>query len=159
LSGPKVLAGGLTLGGDPIPPDLGDDGAGPDPRADVGAWLREKGVSSGFTIVPGMPKEVWRPLPQASRLPHQFKKNLAKDPTLQSLFGPQDSCACTHCLSVLSPSAYYVDVLQFLQDAGRLGDLLARRPDLQDLELSCENTETPVPTIDLALEILENAAA
>src|SRR5262249_31563296 len=26
-------------------------------------------------------------------------------------------------------------------------------------ELSCENTETPVPAIDLALEILENAAA
>src|SRR5205085_3870586 len=40
-----------------------------------------------------------------------------------------------------------------------LGALLQRRPDLADLELSCENTNTPIPYIDLVLEILENAVA
>src|SRR5262249_849712 len=38
-----------------------------------------------------------------------------------------------------------------------LGVLLKRRPDLADLELSCENTDTEIPYIDLVLEILENA--
>ena len=38
-------------------------------------------------------------------------------------------------------------------------ELLSRRPDLQDIELSCNNTNTEVPAIDLALEILENAVA
>ena len=38
-----------------------------------------------------------------------------------------------------------------------LGALLQRRPDLVDLELSCENTNTEIPYIDLVLEILENA--
>ncbi len=84
-------------------------------------------------------------------------------PTLQSLFGPQDSCACGHCNSVLGPAAYFVDLLQFIKNAKTGGALLAtlltRRPDLQDIELSCNNTNTEVPSIDLALEILENAVA
>ena len=33
----------------------------------------------------------------------------------------------------------------------------AEKPDLADLELSCENTDTEIPYIDLVLEILENA--
>jgi hypothetical protein len=84
-------------------------------------------------------------------------------PTLQALFGSQDACACGHCNSVLSPAAYFVDVLQFIKNGeinGRLLDaLLKRRPDLQDIELSCNNTNSEVPAIDLALEILENAVA
>ena len=84
-------------------------------------------------------------------------------PTLQGLFGSQDGCACAHCTSVLGPAAYFVDLLQFvnnaLPNAQLLNRLLARRPDLQDLELSCDNTNTEVPAIDLVLEILENAVA
>ena len=34
--------------------------------------------------------------------------------------------------------------------------LLERRPDLGDIELSCENTTTPLPYIDLVNEILED---
>src|SRR5205807_5490976 len=40
-----------------------------------------------------------------------------------------------------------------------LGALIQRRPDLADLELSCENTNIEIPYIDLVLEILENAVA
>lgn len=37
--------------------------------------------------------------------------------------------------------------------------LLGRRPDIADLELTCVNSNTEVPYVDLVLEILENAIA
>ena len=82
-------------------------------------------------------------------------------PTLQALFGSLDSCACGHCRSVLSPAAYLVDVLELLRkNAGEaFSVLMNRRPDLADLELSCENSEHELPAVDLALEVLENAIA
>ena len=91
----------------------------------------------------------------------------AAGPTLRSLFGSMDFCECRHCRSVLGPAAYLADLLHFLETlpisnlAGKtaLDGLLARRPDLQHLELSCENTSTEIPYIDLVLEVLENAAA
>lgn len=81
-------------------------------------------------------------------------------PTLESLFGSQDYCECDHCRSVLSPAAYLVDLLMFL-DRPVLGGvnpqqvLLGRRPDLGELPLTCENTNTLVPVIDLVNETLE----
>ena len=111
---------------------------------------------------------------------------LEQYPSLRSLFGDLDYCECRHCQSVLGPAAYLADLLHFLQRskltaAGSLslannknqldpyleyaaggtvlGALLQRRPDLADLELSCENTDTKIPYLDLVLEILENAAA
>ena len=112
-----------------------------------------------------------------------------KYPSLRSLFGDLDYCACRHCQSVLGPAAYLADLMHFLQrspltpksgggllDANYayygmnafleyaaggtvLGALLQRRPDLADLEFSCENTDTEIPYIDVVLEILENAVA
>jgi len=90
-----------------------------------------------------------------------------RNPTLRALFGDQDSCTCRHCNSVLGPAAYFVDVLQFIKNAGLDHVLIGnsargfpgRRPDLQDIELSCENTNTEVPAIDLVLETLENTVA
>ena len=115
-------------------------------------------------------------------------KKLKEYPSLRSLFGDLDYCECRHCKSVLGPAAYLTDLMHFLQrskltanpggglsDANYdlslnrylefavggtvLGALLQRRPDLADLELSCENTDTKIPYIDLVLEILENAVA
>ena len=83
-------------------------------------------------------------------------------PTLETLFGPGDAGACTHCESVLSPAAYFVDLLEFLDvpglPAGRPRPqqvLFARRPDLEHLALSCENTEVELPYVDVVNEILE----
>lgn len=99
-------------------------------------------------------------------------------PTMESLFGSLDYCQCDHCRSVLSPAAYLVDLLKFLDpepsswqgfldvweqrhqsDAYPFGtpydELITRRPDLAHLELTCENTNTVLPTIDLVTEILE----
>src|SRR5262249_48235577 len=105
-------------------------------------------------------------------------------PTMESLFGSLDFCECEHCRSVLSPAAYFVDLLQFLdpneekdsspwksflkywerQHNGEkytdkykkpYAALIERRPDLPHLPLTCENTQTALPYIDLVNEILE----
>ena len=98
-------------------------------------------------------------------------------PTLETLFGSVDYCECSHCRSVLSPAAYLVDVLHFLdpnEEAWatakasykvRVGapylkskpfDVLnRRRPDIKNIALTCENTNTALPYIDIVNEVLE----
>ena len=81
-------------------------------------------------------------------------------PNLQSLFQMTDVCECDQCRSVHSAAAYLVDVLQFLKQRKVLDKtvspavertarevLLSRRPDIADLDLNCENTNTPLPYI------------
>jgi hypothetical protein len=104
-------------------------------------------------------------------------------PDLTDLFGALDPCACDQCTSVISPAAYLVDLLQFLGNSkpneyrplGTPGNtpldvligggradrlvpipLLGRRPDLQHLKLTCENTDTELPYIDLVNEVMES---
>jgi hypothetical protein len=98
-------------------------------------------------------------------------------PTVESLFGSVDYCECSHCRSVLSPAAYLVDLLRFLDPSEeawatikgtyetRTGvpftgrkpfDVLNdRRPDLKNIALSCANTNTALPYIDVVIELLE----
>ena len=78
-------------------------------------------------------------------------------PDLQTLFGSLSSCQCQHCQSIYSPAAYLVDGLQFLREADLLEAFKARRPDICRIELSCANTHTPLPFIDLTNEVLERA--
>jgi Tc toxin complex TcA C-terminal TcB-binding domain/ABC toxin N-terminal region/Neuraminidase-like domain/Putative peptidoglycan binding domain len=81
-------------------------------------------------------------------------------PNLETLFGAFDFCACSECSSAHGPAAYFVDILQFLGDRDEVRvKLFERRPDLGDIELSCENTNTPLPLIDLVNEVLENVVA
>ena len=82
--------------------------------------------------------------------------------TLRELFGALDYCACEHCRSMYGPAAYFVAMLAMLEGrpavaAGRnaLDVLRDRRPDLTGIELSCANTNTQLPYIDLVLELLE----
>ena len=99
-------------------------------------------------------------------------------PTMETLFGSLDFCECEHCRSVLSPAAYLVDLLQFLDPddtawnkfladwavhhngAAYTGKkpydaLVERRGDLPFIALTCENTNTALPYIDVVNEILE----
>lgn len=98
-------------------------------------------------------------------------------PTLETLFGTVDYCECEHCQSVLSPAAYLVDLLRFMdpnEEAWasmkgsykvRIGaeylkrkpfDVLNdRRPDIKNIALTCENTNVALPHIDIVNEILE----
>ena len=96
-------------------------------------------------------------------------------PVLGSMIGEMP--ACEHCRSVLSPAAYFVDLLRLLDrsdadwgvfksdyqerhriayPSGKPFEVLdARRPDLADLALTCANTHTALPYIDIVNELLE----
>lgn len=83
-------------------------------------------------------------------------------PNYAELFCSPDICECEHCRSVYSAAAYFVDLLRFLwhgvpnfDDQTPLDMLVARRPDLLYLPLTCENTNTIIPYIDLANEVME----
>ncbi|HXR99798.1 MAG TPA: neuraminidase-like domain-containing protein, partial [Pyrinomonadaceae bacterium] len=84
-------------------------------------------------------------------------------PDLPTLFGSLELCDCEQCQSVYSPAAYFVDILKFLGDGPKKRDLtplqvlFGRRPDLEHIELTCENTTTEVPYVDLTREIMEAA--
>ena len=100
----------------------------------------------------------------------------AKDhPNLAKLFGVAASyCECKDCHSFLSLAAYLTDLLDFLYERKLAGApnnaravLLAnnyvfhgnhwrRRPDLGDIDLTCENTNTELPYIDIVNELLED---
>jgi Tc toxin complex TcA C-terminal TcB-binding domain/Neuraminidase-like domain/Salmonella virulence plasmid 28.1kDa A protein len=99
---------------------------------------------------------------------------LANLPDMQALFGSQDYLQCEDCQSIYSPAAYLVDLLQYLSwfAASPLAGwappvakptareaLLSRRPDIQYVALSCQNTSVVIPYIDLVNEILEQAVA
>ncbi|UQA60397.1 neuraminidase-like domain-containing protein [Polyangium aurulentum] len=100
-----------------------------------------------------------------------------------ALFGTLDGCACEHCRSVHGPAAYLVDLLEFLDRhdskeakpnnggfysardiligdlSGQSGGPKGRRADVARILLSCENTNTTLPYIDLVNEILEVSVA
>ena len=80
-------------------------------------------------------------------------------PDLAKLLGSQTRCACDECRAVDGPAAYLVDLLKFVskKDAA-LAELLSttRRPEIATLRLSCANTNTAMPRIDLVLEALEH---
>jgi hypothetical protein len=91
------------------------------------------------------------------------KDSLRKLDGFSELFGSQDYCQCEHCSSILSPAAYFVDLMAFVdthvrkryfKHPGHSLDLKTRRPDLWTLPLSCDNTNTLVPTLEIANEVL-----
>lgn len=94
-------------------------------------------------------------------------------PNLKNLFQLVDLCECKSCNAVDSPAAYLVDVLEFIgnrtvadttQSPPVVGKnakdvLFARRPDLGDIDLTCDNTNVPLPYVDVVCELLEQAVA
>ena len=80
-------------------------------------------------------------------------------------FGSQDYCNCQDCQSVLSPAAYFVDLMKFIEKnistvfSSNLSHplhLRVRRPDLWTLQLTCDNTNNLVPYLDIINGILES---
>src|SRR5262249_15018132 len=76
-------------------------------------------------------------------------------------------CDCQECQSILGPAAYFVDLMKYIDENLRNQikakhhplDLRTRRPDLWTLELTCDNTNNRVPTLDLVAEVLETYIA
>jgi hypothetical protein len=134
-----------------------------DPHAEEIADVHARAVMVGSVsmgLLSAMGPAVWGVESAVMRSHAPKDPQLADNATLRRLFGALEQCACEPCLSVLSPAAYFVDLLRYVDSnpwAART--LKQRRPDLYDLVLSCENTQIEVPQIDLALEILENAVA
>ncbi|WP_235826049.1 hypothetical protein [Candidatus Frankia alpina] len=130
------------------------------------ASLRETVTGSGIALVDGAASRDER----VGLLQAKFDAAGA-GVAAQPLFADLDTCVCDDCRSVYSPAAYFVELLQYLRNnnldddpkyAGTgiegtaLGMLLRRRPDLADLELTCENTFTVLPYLDLATEVMES---
>ncbi|MEK6281256.1 MAG: neuraminidase-like domain-containing protein [Acidobacteriota bacterium] len=102
---------------------------------------------------------------EAEALPEALKNGdeaLKQFPNWNNLFKAGDLCECEHCRSVLSPAAYFADLLMFLKDRNAENGqtvkdlLLTRRPDLGFIELSCDNALVPLPYIDVVCEVLED---
>lgn len=91
---------------------------------------------------------------------------LREIPGYSDLFGNQNYCKCRHCQSILSPAAYFVDLMTFIEktisrpnfiDADRADHALFlrnRRGDLWNLPLTCENTDTPEIYLTIVNEVL-----
>ena len=71
------------------------------------------------------------------------------------LFGKINYAKATEGQSILSASAYYIDLLKFLKKSSAYKSFVMRRPDYLDLQLTKANAEIPMPTIDLGIELLE----
>ncbi len=113
------------------------------------------------------------PIINTAKLQKKIEAVAADFPNLKSLFKLSDVCACQHCRSVYSPAAYLVEILEFLDDrsvtdltvtphvtSNLAKDVLfERRADLGEIDLGCENANTPMPYIDLASELLEELIA
>lgn len=85
-------------------------------------------------------------------------------PSYQDLFGTLDFCSCEHCKSVLSPAAYFLDIMRITDDY--ITDpninsippglsLQERRPDLFNLLLTCSNTNDLLPFLQIVNKVLE----
>ena len=172
-----------------------------DPRKDRAAFERAQRVAedihakalqvdaAGRLIVVGL-QQVNQTLPtlalaQTSKQAQAATAALVRRfPTITTLLGNQHYCECEHCRSVLSPAAYFVDLLRFVDPEKKKWDafvqrwsddhgapyphqrsgvaatpyviLTERRPDLPQLALTCDNTNIALPYVDLVNEILEN---
>jgi len=148
---------------------------GPDAAAAIHARARQIFAATlsvtvaylGGRVAPGLGGQApvqygYPPPPQPPALAAAPSYPAVAAPTLEDLFGSLDYCSCSDCSSILSPAAYLVDLLNYIdQPAPQPGFsnpqdvLLSRRPDLQYLPLTCANTNTALPYIDIVNETLE----
>jgi hypothetical protein len=119
-------------------------------------YLRAQQVSdSALAIISTLQQSLTDDMPSVIEPVPDSVKSL---PNFTTLFGSQSHCTCSHCRSVLSPAAYMVDLLEFLKPNGPkkpIDKLRSKRPDIEHILLTCDNTNTPLPYIDLVNEVLE----
>ena len=119
--------------------------------AETKAWV-DGAVNTPGAVFPEYALELWNPSPGPS-----------VNPDLETLFGSLDLCSCSECTSMYSPAAYYTDILNFIKSKLATtpptvyNELIRRRPDLIHIDLTCKNTNTVIPYIDLVNELFELA--
>jgi len=105
----------------------------------------------------------------------QLRNELKDIDGFEDLFGPQNFCQCDNCKSIFSPAAYFVDLMYFIEEnitmfsrtPGKVASypkngnsnyilwLQNRRPDLWNIELTCECTYKMLPYLQIVNEVLE----
>ena len=100
--------------------------------------------------------------------PHPLVNDLRGIDGFEALFGSHNYCHCDHCQSILGPAAYFTDLMHFVDEnvsARRFVPqrqdhplyLKNRRLDLWDeLALTCANTDTEIPYLQVVIEVLRN---
>lgn len=88
-------------------------------------------------------------------------------PSYQDFFGSLDYCDCPHDQSILSPSAYLVDLLRVVFQAIDNSHLnpnipdgwhfKQRRPDIENIPLTVEMTQEEVPYLQIVNDVLEES--
>ncbi len=104
---------------------------------------------------------------QVSAVDESDNAALAQDiPSYQEMFGDLDYLDCEDCGSIFSAAAYFVDLMRIvdqyitepnqdsISQAGGL-TLNQRRPDLAEIELTCDNTNSLLPSLQIINRILE----
>lgn len=142
------------------------------PKAAARYLDRAKGIAAGLTAHIGTVIDIFGGLFGATSVGNispAVPGYLKEIPGFEDFFGNQDFCNCKHCQSILSPAAYFVDLMCFVDEqvtqeffANKPShplNLRTRRPDLWTLELTCENTNKAIPYLVIINEILENAVA
>ncbi|RLL55050.1 hypothetical protein D8Y20_02340 [Mariprofundus sp. EBB-1] len=94
------------------------------------------------------------------------RKDDTSETTVSAITSGDGLASCDHCHSVFSPSAYLVDLLDYIGRAETADGFVdgrtllnKRRPDIEQINLSCKNSDTVIPYIDLVLEVLEQAVS
>lgn len=96
----------------------------------------------------------------------QLKQTFQGLPSYQELFGPLDYCACEECRSIFGAAAYLVDLLRIIDEYVTKPNLAtitaidpeflfnARRPDIGLIPLTCAQTNTLIPYLQVVNERL-----
>src|SRR5690554_2431323 len=77
----------------------------------------------------------------------------------KAIFGRINRNSGVQGQSILSPSAYLLDLIEFLKEGHAYNKFKTRRPDIEDLLMNKANAEVALPTIDMAVELLVSLAA
>ena len=106
---------------------------------------------------------------RTSNLNPSLVNDLQEIDGFEELFGSQNYCACQECMSILSPAAYFVDLMRFIHEniskktfldpSPPLIDhplyLKNRRSDFWQMQISCENTHTLIPYLNIVNDVLQ----
>ncbi len=144
--------------------DHGDDCGGPGPAARIydRAVARKTQVVHTYAAVQQANGAYYR-AGRYDNLSAVVGANFNDVPGYDELFGNLDYCTCPDCRTTFSPAAYYTDLMRMQakyiefvgdEEAQKYFALESRRPDLWNIELSCANTHTLVPTIEVVNEVL-----
>lgn len=90
-------------------------------------------------------------------------ENFENIPSYQDMFGSLDYWDCEECRSIFGPAAYLVDLLRIIDEYVTKPNyntiekdflFTSRRPDIEEIELTCTNTNVLVPYLQIVNERL-----